>query len=63
MARPLIREPALPNRWRLGDRRPVKCISCNGFFKPGLEEGDIYCVIEKKERKKRVNSKQYKGFG
>jgi len=52
MARPLIREPGLPNRWLQGDRSPTKCISCNSCFKPGLEEGGIYCVIEKKERVK-----------
>jgi 2,4-dienoyl-CoA reductase-like NADH-dependent reductase (Old Yellow Enzyme family) len=52
MARPLIREPGLPNRWLQGDRSPAKCISCNSCFLPGLEEGGIYCVIEKKEREK-----------
>ncbi len=52
MARPLIREPGLPNRWLQGDRSPAKCISCNSCFKPGLEEGGIYCVVEKKEREK-----------
>jgi 2,4-dienoyl-CoA reductase-like NADH-dependent reductase (Old Yellow Enzyme family) len=52
MARPLIREPALGNRWLQGDRSPAKCISCNSCFMPGLEEGGIYCVIEKKEREK-----------
>jgi 2,4-dienoyl-CoA reductase-like NADH-dependent reductase (Old Yellow Enzyme family) len=52
MARPLIREPDLANRWLQGDRTPARCISCNSCFKPGLEEGGIYCVIEKKEREK-----------
>jgi 2,4-dienoyl-CoA reductase-like NADH-dependent reductase (Old Yellow Enzyme family) len=52
ISRPLIREPGLPNRWLQGDRSPAKCISCNGCFKPGLKEGGIYCVIEKKEREK-----------
>ena len=52
LARPLIREPGLPNRWLQGDRGPAKCISCNGCFQPGLEEGGIYCVIEKKEQEK-----------
>ncbi len=56
MARPLIREPGLPNRWLQGDRSPAKCISCNSCFKPGLEEGGIYCVIEKKEREKRAQA-------
>ena len=44
LARPLIREPDLPNRWQAGDRRPATCISCNGCFKPGIKEGGIYCV-------------------
>ena len=52
VARPLIREPDLPNRWLQGDRDPARCISCNGCFQPGLEEGGIYCVIEKKEQEK-----------
>jgi 2,4-dienoyl-CoA reductase-like NADH-dependent reductase (Old Yellow Enzyme family) len=52
MARPLVREPGLPNRWQQGDRSPAKCISCSGCFKPGIKEGGIYCVIEKKEREK-----------
>ena len=52
MSRPLIREPDLPKRWLKGERSPAKCISCNSCFKPGLEEGGIYCVIEKKEREK-----------
>ncbi len=52
LARPLIREPNLPARWQQGDRSPAKCISCNGCFQPGLEEGGIYCVIEKKEQEK-----------
>lgn len=56
MARPLIREPHLPNRWLKGDRSPAACISCNGCFKPGLEEGGIYCVVEKKEREAAVKT-------
>ena len=46
LSRPLIREPALADRWLNGDRSPAKCISCNGCFKPGVEEGGIYCVVE-----------------
>jgi len=48
MARPLIREPALVNRWSLGDRTKARCISCNGCFLPGFKEGGIYCVVERK---------------
>jgi 2,4-dienoyl-CoA reductase-like NADH-dependent reductase (Old Yellow Enzyme family) len=53
MSRPLIREPQLPNRWRNGDRTPAACISCNKCFVPGLKEGGIYCVAEKKEKAKK----------
>jgi 2,4-dienoyl-CoA reductase-like NADH-dependent reductase (Old Yellow Enzyme family) len=50
LARPLIREPNLPVRWQHGDTSPARCISCNNCFGPGLEEGGIYCVNEKKEK-------------
>lgn len=49
MSRPFIREPALANRWCEGDHARATCISCNGCFKPGLQEGGIYCVVDKKE--------------
>ena len=55
MSRPLIREPSLPKRWQDGDLSSAKCISCNGCFKPGIEEGGIYCVVEKKEKQKNEN--------
>jgi len=57
MARPLIREPGLPNRWSKGDRGPARCISCSKCFMAGIEEGGIYCVIEKKEREKGAKRK------
>jgi 2,4-dienoyl-CoA reductase-like NADH-dependent reductase (Old Yellow Enzyme family) len=53
MARPFIREPQLIKRWQQGERPSARCISCNGCFKPGIKEGGIYCVVEKKEAKKR----------
>ncbi len=53
MARPFIREPGLVKRWQKGDRARARCISCNGCFKPGLKEGGIYCVVEKKEQEKK----------
>lgn len=52
MARPFIREPDLAKRWQEGDRSPARCISCNSCFMPGIKEGGIYCVIEKKEQEK-----------
>ena len=56
MSRPFIREPGLVNRWLQGDRKRAKCISCNGCFKPGLQEGGIYCVVEKQEHEKTAKS-------
>jgi 2,4-dienoyl-CoA reductase-like NADH-dependent reductase (Old Yellow Enzyme family) len=53
MARPFIREPGLARRWQQGDRSPARCISCNGCFMPGVKEGGIYCVVEKKEQEKK----------
>jgi 2,4-dienoyl-CoA reductase-like NADH-dependent reductase (Old Yellow Enzyme family) len=53
MARPFIREPNLAGRWQQGDRSPATCISCNSCFKPGLEEGGIYCVVQRKEDEKK----------
>ena len=52
-ARPFIREPNLPLRWREGNEVHARCISCNGCFKPGLKEGGIYCVVDKIERESR----------
>lgn len=52
MSRPFIREPNLADRWQRGDREPARCISCNSCFRPGLKEGGIYCVVEKKLREK-----------
>lgn len=55
LSRPLIREPNLPRRWEGGDHTPARCISCNKCFKPGIKEGGIYCVVERKEKEKREN--------
>jgi 2,4-dienoyl-CoA reductase-like NADH-dependent reductase (Old Yellow Enzyme family) len=53
MSRPFIREPHLIKRWQDGDLSQARCISCNGCFRPGLREGGIYCVVEKREDQKR----------
>jgi 2,4-dienoyl-CoA reductase-like NADH-dependent reductase (Old Yellow Enzyme family) len=58
MSRPFIREPNLVKRWQEGDRSPARCISCNGCFRPGLREGGIYCVVEKKETEKEKQRKK-----
>ncbi len=47
MARPLIREPDLPNNWKTGTRSNASCISCNQCFKT-LIEGSLHCVQKKK---------------
>jgi 2,4-dienoyl-CoA reductase-like NADH-dependent reductase (Old Yellow Enzyme family) len=52
MSRPLINAPNLPDVWQSGDHRLSGCISCNGCFGPGLQEGGIYCVVRKKEMEK-----------
>jgi len=58
MARPFIREPDLAKRWQAGDRSPARCISCNSCFAPGLKEGGIYCVVEKKEQEKKQKNRR-----
>ena len=49
ICRPLIREPALANRWQSGDHATAKCISCNACFTPGLKGKGIYCVVANKQ--------------
>ncbi len=48
MSRPLIREPGLVERWRLGDMGDAACISCNLCFRPAYTGKGIYCVAEKR---------------
>lgn len=48
LSRPLIREPALVNRWKSGDTRRSSCVSDNACFKPALEGKGIQCVHLKK---------------
>lgn len=55
MSRTFIREPRLIRRWEKGDLSPATCISCNGCFRPGLKEGGIYCVVDKKEAEKQTS--------
>ena len=52
LSRPLIREPALVNRWKSGDRRSALCISDSGCFKPGFEGKGVYCVVEEREKRR-----------
>ena len=52
MSRPLIREPALVNRWKSGDRTRASCLSDNQCFGPAMAGEGIYCVTERKEKLK-----------
>jgi 2,4-dienoyl-CoA reductase-like NADH-dependent reductase (Old Yellow Enzyme family) len=51
MSRPLIREPALINRWRAGDLSKATCVSDNMCFRPAMKGQGIYCLTEERERK------------
>jgi 2,4-dienoyl-CoA reductase-like NADH-dependent reductase (Old Yellow Enzyme family) len=44
LSRPLIREPALINRWKSGDLRKATCISDNACFGPATKGEGLYCV-------------------
>jgi len=44
LSRPLICEPGLIKRWREGDRRKSRCVSCNACFGPPSEGKGFYCV-------------------
>ena len=52
LSRPLIREPDLVNIWRRDPGHRSTCISCNLCFRPGMREGGIYCVPERKLQEK-----------
>jgi 2,4-dienoyl-CoA reductase-like NADH-dependent reductase (Old Yellow Enzyme family) len=53
LARPLIREPDLVNRWRAQEDYRATCISCNGCFRPGFKGEGIYCVVDRIEAESR----------
>ena len=49
MARPLVREPGLPNKWLKGDRQPAQCVSCNRCLGE-IEQGNkLKCYYTKKK--------------
>jgi 2,4-dienoyl-CoA reductase-like NADH-dependent reductase (Old Yellow Enzyme family) len=52
LSRPLIREPELVNIWQTDPSHRSTCTSCNLCFRPGMREGGIYCVPEKKLRER-----------
>ncbi|MCL1979588.1 MAG: NADH:flavin oxidoreductase [Proteobacteria bacterium] len=50
LARPLICEPGLVNRWQKGDRSPALCVSDNACYGPGFAGEGIRCVTFEKKR-------------
>jgi len=52
MARPLIREPGLVRRWRRGDEKKAKCISCNQCFGAAVSRQGVHCVVERRLKKR-----------
>lgn len=56
LARPLIREPNLINRWKSGNTAKAKCISCNGCFETGMQGLGISCKIERMLKEQRQES-------
>jgi 2,4-dienoyl-CoA reductase-like NADH-dependent reductase (Old Yellow Enzyme family) len=54
LARPLIREPGLVNRWKSGDLGKATCVSDNMCFAPAMKGEGIYCLTEERENKKKA---------
>ena len=52
MARPLIREPGLINRWKSGDLAKAACVSDNMCFGPARKGDGIYCLTEERQKAK-----------
>jgi 2,4-dienoyl-CoA reductase-like NADH-dependent reductase (Old Yellow Enzyme family) len=52
MSRPFIREPGLMRRWKEGDRKPARCISCNLCLSK-IFEGPVKCHQEEKAKGKK----------
>ena len=48
LARPLIREPDLPEKWKTDKTYRARCISCNKCF-ISVSKGGIYCMAERKK--------------
>jgi 2,4-dienoyl-CoA reductase-like NADH-dependent reductase (Old Yellow Enzyme family) len=46
LSRPLIREPALINRWKSGDTLKATCLSDNLCFKPARAGQGLFCVVD-----------------
>ncbi len=52
MCRPFIREPHLINRWKSGDLKKSKCISCNGCFETARAGLTAICKVELERKEK-----------
>jgi len=52
MSRPFIREPDLIKWWESGGLQRAECLSDNQCFGPAMAGEGIYCVTEKKHKKK-----------
>jgi 2,4-dienoyl-CoA reductase-like NADH-dependent reductase (Old Yellow Enzyme family) len=59
LCRPLIREPALINRWRSEDLSKSTCLSDSQCLRRAVGGGGVYCVVEKrlKDKGKRGHNK------
>ena len=49
MSRPLLREPALLNRWAAGDLRKAECISCNKCFTVLIKNEGYFCPVAQQQ--------------
>jgi 2,4-dienoyl-CoA reductase-like NADH-dependent reductase (Old Yellow Enzyme family) len=58
LSRPLIREPGLINRWKLGDTGRSSCVSDNGCFKPALKGEGMSCTVIAERGEHRVVVKE-----
>ena len=47
MARPLIREPSLPNKWQKGVMEPASCTSCNRCLGEAEQGNVLRCYLTK----------------
>jgi len=57
MARPLIREPGLVGRWKAGNHKKAKCVSCNQCFGAAMSPEGVYCVLERRVKEKQKEKK------
>ena len=48
LSRPLISEPGLIARWRKGDKKPARCISCNKCLEALRVPRSISCDLDRR---------------